>query len=266
MIRVRRFGCAAVLLMLFACASARAECSHASYEALRPPKYPPAAAAAHVQGRVLVSIVVHADGHATDAFVRKSSGNDELDLAAIDAVSAWHYKPRICNGKGVAEEVWVPIEFSLDESRLEASGDAGGRGSTGYRKRGYAVERDEEPMPAQTARATLQLLQQNPDVEKMPERAPDAITTMRMYMQRRAGEVYEVLESTEGGWSVANGGSTFVLRMRYAGRGATDTLLYAVVCDGPKEWCERTERREVDLLARNPPPPMPPAPDDSQGR
>jgi len=91
-----------MLIMLFASASARAECSHASYEALRPPKYPAAAAAAHMEGRVLVSIIVHADGRATDAFVRRSSGHDELDLAALDAVSSWRYKPRNCNGKPAA--------------------------------------------------------------------------------------------------------------------------------------------------------------------
>ena len=88
-----------MLIMLFASASARAECSHAAYEALRPPKYPAAAAAAHMEGRVLVSIIVHADGRATDASVRESSGHDELDLAAMDAVSSWRYTPRTCDGK-----------------------------------------------------------------------------------------------------------------------------------------------------------------------
>jgi len=255
-----------MLIMLFASASARAECSHAAYEALRPPKYPAAAAAAHMEGRVLVSIIVHADGRATDAFVRRSSGHDELDLAALDAVSSWRYKPRNCNGKPAAEEVWVPIEFNLDESAREASSDVDGRASTGYRARGYTVERDEAPIAAPTARAMLQLLQQDPSFEEFPERVLDAVTTMRMYVQRRAHEAYEVFESSEGGWSVANGNSTFVLRMRYAGRGAKDALLYAVACDGPKDWCERTERQQVDFLVRNPPPPMPPAPDEQQGR
>ncbi len=249
-----------MLIMLFASASARAECSHASYEALRPPKYPAAAAAAHMEGRVLVSIIVHADGRATDASVRESSGHDELDLAAMDAVSSWRYTPRTCDGKTMAEEVWVPIEFDLGRSpTVDAPRDAGGSPSTARGARGYSLERDETPLPGVTARAALQSLRQDAGVERAFTRMFDLETTKTVYLLRRTREMYEVFESTEGNWSVANGGSMFVLRLRDS---ETHTLLYRVACEGSSVWCEYVERREVDFLARNPPPPMPPAPDE----
>lgn len=55
------------------------------------PRYPPAAAAQELQGRVLVSMVVDPQGRVAAAVVRRSSGHDVLDEAAIADVRGWQF-------------------------------------------------------------------------------------------------------------------------------------------------------------------------------
>ncbi|QIF03400.1 energy transducer TonB [Roseimicrobium sp. ORNL1] len=63
------------------------------------PPYPPTARANHVEGTVVMAITVDDQGKVTDAAVRESSGNHELDMYTKNWVLArWHYpkgKPAI---------------------------------------------------------------------------------------------------------------------------------------------------------------------------
>ncbi len=81
------------------------------------PEYPEAARKAGVQGRVLLEVLVKADGSATGVVVREGiPGHPELDRAAVDAVMKWEFKPATSEGVPVDMAVIVPIEFRLDDS------------------------------------------------------------------------------------------------------------------------------------------------------
>lgn len=78
------------------------------------PVYPPASKRLGEQGKVIVRVLIAADGTAQDAEVRQSSGYERLDRAALETVRKWRYVP----GKraGVPEAMWfnVPINFVLE--------------------------------------------------------------------------------------------------------------------------------------------------------
>lgn len=78
------------------------------------PVYPPVSKRLGEQGKVIVRVLIAADGTAQDAEVRQSSGYERLDRAAVETVRKWRYVP----GKraGVPEAMWfnVPINFVLE--------------------------------------------------------------------------------------------------------------------------------------------------------
>lgn len=88
--------------------------SSADYLNNPPPPYPPLSKRLGEQGKVVIRAFIDANGTATQAEVRTSSGYDRLDQAALQTVLKWHYVP----GKraGVAEGMWfnVPIHFVLE--------------------------------------------------------------------------------------------------------------------------------------------------------
>jgi len=67
--------------------------------------YPEAALKTNAQGTTLVSFKIEPDGSVKDPAVVNSSGNADLDWAAVTCVSSWRYKPAIQNGRP-AEVPW----------------------------------------------------------------------------------------------------------------------------------------------------------------
>jgi protein TonB len=88
--------------------------SDADYLQNPKPAYPPISKRLGEQGKVVVRVLIAADGSAQQAEIRQSSGFDRLDQAALQTVLKWRYVP----GKraGVAEAMWfnVPIHFVLE--------------------------------------------------------------------------------------------------------------------------------------------------------
>ncbi|MEJ5991888.1 energy transducer TonB [Ramlibacter sp. PS3R-8] len=88
--------------------------TNADYLQNPPPAYPPISRRLREQGKVLLHVQISAQGAALDAQVKRSSGYDRLDRAALDAVLKWRYVP----GKrgGVPETMWfdVPVDFVLN--------------------------------------------------------------------------------------------------------------------------------------------------------
>lgn len=78
------------------------------------PVYPLLSKRAGEQGRVLVHVLIGADGLPQKADIKTSSGFERLDQSALATVLKWRYVP----GKraGVAEAMWfnVPINFVLE--------------------------------------------------------------------------------------------------------------------------------------------------------
>lgn len=88
--------------------------SDAAYLNNPKPPYPALSKRLGEQGKVVVRVLIGADGTAQQAEIRTSSGYDRLDQAALTTVLKWRYVP----GKrgGVPEAMWfnVPINFVLE--------------------------------------------------------------------------------------------------------------------------------------------------------
>ena len=88
--------------------------SNADYLQNPKPAYPPLSKRLGEQGKVIVRVLIGADGVPKKAEMRQSSGFERLDQSALSTVLKWRYVP----GKrgGVAEEMWfnVPINFVLE--------------------------------------------------------------------------------------------------------------------------------------------------------
>ena len=81
----------------------------------RPP-YPAMSKRLGETGRVVLRVLIGADGRAQDARIERSSGFDRLDQVALEtARDRWRYRPGTRNG--VPEAMWyrVPINFTLDQ-------------------------------------------------------------------------------------------------------------------------------------------------------
>ncbi len=88
--------------------------SNADYLQNPKPPYPPISKRLGEQGKVIVRVLIGADGLPQKAELKQSSGFDRLDHVAMETVMKWRYVP----GKrgGVAEAMWfnVPINFVLE--------------------------------------------------------------------------------------------------------------------------------------------------------
>jgi periplasmic protein TonB len=88
--------------------------SDADYLQNPKPAYPPISKRLGEQGKVMLRVLIGADGSPQKAEIRNSSGFERLDQAALATVMRWRYVP----GKrgGVAEAMWfnVPINFVLE--------------------------------------------------------------------------------------------------------------------------------------------------------
>jgi TonB family protein len=75
------------------------------------PVYPALAAAARVQGSVVLDCVIDEDGHVASVTVLRSQ--PLLEAAAVDAVRQWRYRPTLLNGVRVSVLLTVTVDFRL---------------------------------------------------------------------------------------------------------------------------------------------------------
>lgn len=78
------------------------------------PEYPNMARRKGEQGKVLLKVLVSAQGNAEKVLLEKGSGYELLDKSAIDVVKTWKFIPASSNNQPVSGVVIVPIRFSLD--------------------------------------------------------------------------------------------------------------------------------------------------------
>lgn len=76
------------------------------------PSFSEEARKAKQQGMVLLLVVVGKDGHTYDIRVAQSLGMG-LDEKAIEAVNRWRFRPATLNGKAVAAQIAVQVDFHL---------------------------------------------------------------------------------------------------------------------------------------------------------
>jgi protein TonB len=78
------------------------------------PDYTPDAKKAHIQGNVVLNVVVNADGGVGDVTVSRSLDSTfGLDEQAVKAAKEWKFKPGTKDGKPVAVQVAVELWFTL---------------------------------------------------------------------------------------------------------------------------------------------------------
>jgi protein TonB len=76
------------------------------------PAYPEAARSGHVQGSVVMQVIIDKEGKIKD--VNVLSGPPELTDAAVVAVRQWQYKPSFLMGRQVEVETQILINFNLN--------------------------------------------------------------------------------------------------------------------------------------------------------
>jgi protein TonB len=86
----------------------------AAYLNNQPPAYPLSARRRGLEGTVLLRVEIHAHGHCQHVRVKRSSGHEMLDRAAVEAVRQWRFVPARRGSLAVTAAVEVPITFKLD--------------------------------------------------------------------------------------------------------------------------------------------------------
>lgn len=89
----------------------------ASYRTTTKPDYPERARREGKEGRVLLQVLVDAEGRSKVVEVDTSSGSEVLDQAARDAIRRWRFSPARQGERAVESWVKIPIEFRLNEAR-----------------------------------------------------------------------------------------------------------------------------------------------------
>ncbi len=77
------------------------------------PSYPLLSRRLGERGRVLLRVLVHADGSAMNVEIETGSGYSRLDQAARETVRQWRFIPARQGAQAVNSWVIIPIDFSL---------------------------------------------------------------------------------------------------------------------------------------------------------
>lgn len=77
-----------------------------------PPDYPVELACSGVGGQSVLKVVVGPQGTPTEVALLTSSGNSQLDDAAIQRVREWKFKAATRNGQAVPTTIQVPVSFN----------------------------------------------------------------------------------------------------------------------------------------------------------
>jgi TonB family protein len=78
-----------------------------------PPQYPSSLLQKKITGKVLIACVIDVSGKIATSSVRLSSGNRELDQAALSALTRWKFKPAQKAGRPVKGSIVVPFNFEI---------------------------------------------------------------------------------------------------------------------------------------------------------
>jgi protein TonB len=82
-----------------------------------PPPYPSEARQLKKEGMVMLRVEVNAEGKAVSVSVTRSAGFSALDLAALETVRGWKFKPARVAGIPISTSVNIPVNFRLKDAR-----------------------------------------------------------------------------------------------------------------------------------------------------
>ncbi len=120
-IRRTAFGFAALFIVVAMLGSARADevyriggdVSAPTITLKVDPEYPPGARADHVEGKVVLNLVVGADGYARD-FTVQESPDPRLSESSIAAVQQWRFAPGMRKGEAVPVMVRIEVNWRVE--------------------------------------------------------------------------------------------------------------------------------------------------------
>jgi periplasmic protein TonB len=78
------------------------------------PSYPPLSRRMGEQGNVLLAVYVNEEGRAQTVRLKKSSGFERLDNAAMESVQSWRFAAAKQGERMIASWVQVPVQFILE--------------------------------------------------------------------------------------------------------------------------------------------------------
>jgi len=84
---------------------------------IRRPLYPEVAKRAGIQGKVVLQAVIGKDG--VVQYLKALEGHPLLISAALSAAKDWKYKPYRLNGKAVAVETTITVNFTLENFQVK---------------------------------------------------------------------------------------------------------------------------------------------------
>jgi TonB family protein len=99
-----------------------------------------------VEGAAKVKLEVDEKGNVTDAKIAKSSGNPELDEAAVRAARKW----KLENSKGSSQGIVAKVDFALEGSERARRAEERKKRREARRKRRQAETATEKKAPVAT--------------------------------------------------------------------------------------------------------------------
>jgi periplasmic protein TonB len=90
--------------------------TQARYRDTPRPEYPETARRQGREGRVLLRVLVDDQGRSEHVEINRSSGNDALDRAAVDAIKHWRFYPARYGDRPIESWIKIPIDFALSNS------------------------------------------------------------------------------------------------------------------------------------------------------
>jgi protein TonB len=77
------------------------------------PSYPALARRRGIEGKVVLDVLVSAEGQALSVEIARSSGFSLLDEAARETIRRWRFRPAMRGGEAIEARATVPVQFSL---------------------------------------------------------------------------------------------------------------------------------------------------------
>ncbi len=96
--------------------SERLQFVQVSYAHTPRPEYPEQARREGREGRVLLRVRIDERGRSQSAEVHETSGSEILDLAAVEAIKRWRFRPARYGNEAVESWVKIPIHFRLSQA------------------------------------------------------------------------------------------------------------------------------------------------------
>jgi protein TonB len=93
--------------------SSGAQKNEAEYAYNPAPRYPRVALLRNIQGGLILSVEVSANGEPLEIRVEKSSGYSILDEAAVEAVRKWQFIPAKIGTIAIRSQVRIPVQFKI---------------------------------------------------------------------------------------------------------------------------------------------------------